>query len=112
MLSRNGQFILFGLLTALGVAVFSLAVAILRRGKLYQRLNPHTRPRRWVLISVLALFFVFLLWFPVWITSPDTLPARFLTALFGVTFVVVGLTITWFAPLVDAYFMRKDWPLR
>jgi len=25
---------------------------------------------------------------------------------------VVGLTFKWFAPLVDAFFKRKGWPLR
>jgi hypothetical protein len=32
--------------------------------------------------------------------------------LFGVSFAAVGVTFKWFAPLVDAYFKRKGWPLR
>jgi hypothetical protein len=53
-----------------------------------------------VLISLLALFLIFVLWFPVWIAWPHALVSRLLTALFGVSFAVVGLTFKWFAPLV------------
>ena len=101
-----------GLLVALAIASVWLSVTILLRGKLYHRLNPDARPRRWVLISLLALFLIFLVWFPVWMTSPDALISRFLTLLFGASFTIVCLTFKWFAPLVDAYFKRKGWPLR
>jgi hypothetical protein len=65
-----------------------------------------------VLISLLTLFFIFAVWFPVWITWPHALLSRFLTIVFGLTFLVVGLTTKWFTPLVDEYFKRKGWPLR
>jgi hypothetical protein len=112
MLSPNGTFIVLGLLFVLGIAAVWISVTILLRGKLYHRLKPEARPRRWVLISLLALFLVFVVWFPVWITWPHNLISRFLTLLFGISFAIVGLTFKWFAPLVDAFFKRKGWPLR
>jgi|SRR5215472_19161648 len=112
MLSPNGASVVLGLLVALGIAAVWLSIAILLRGKLYHRLEPDARPRRWVLISLLALFLVFVIWFPVWITWPHALISRFLTLLFGILFAIVGLTFKWFAPLVDAFFKRKGWPLR
>src|SRR5215469_12640456 len=112
MLSPNGTLIVLGLLVALAIGAVWLSITILLRGKLYHRLKPDARPRRWVLISLLALFLIFLVWFPVWMTWPHALISRFLTLLFGVSFVIVSLTFKWFAPLVDAYVTRKGWPLR
>lgn len=112
MLSSNGTFVVLGLLLLVGVAAVWLSISILSKGKLYHRLKPEARPRRWVLISLLGLFLIFVVWFPVWIAWPHALVSRLLTALFGVSFAVVGLTFKWFAPLVDAYFHRKGWPLR
>ena len=112
MLSPNGTLIVLGLLLVLGIVSVWLSLTILFRGKLYHRLRPDARPRRWVLISLLALLLVFVVWFPVWITWPEAVVSRFLTLLFGVSFAIVCLTFKWFAPLVDAYFKRKGWPLR
>jgi hypothetical protein len=89
-----------------------LSASILLRGKLYHRLKPEARPRRWVLISLLFLFAVFALWFPVWITWPNALVSRVLLALFGITFFLVGMTLKWWTPLVDSYVKRKGWQLR
>jgi hypothetical protein len=85
---------------------------ILCRGKLYHRLSPEARPRRWVLISLLVLLAVFVIWFPVWITWPNALISRLLLGLFGLTFFTVGMTIKWVAPLVDSYVKRRGWHLR
>ena len=112
MLSPNGTFAVLGLLLVLGVAAVWLSFTILFRGKLYHRLRPDARPRRWVLISLLALFLIFAVWFPVWLTWPHALFSRFLTLFFGFVFAIVGLTFKLFAPFVDAYFKRKGWPLR
>ena len=112
MPSPSGTFTVLGLLVSLGIVAVWLSVSILRRGKLYHRLKPEARPRRWVVIALLSLFLIFVVWFPLWITWPHALVSRFLTLLFGVSFAVVGLTFKWFAPLVDAYFHRKGWPLR
>lgn len=112
MLSQSGTLIVLGLLVVFGIAAVSLANMILCRGKLFQRLKPDARPRRWVLISLLVLFFVFIIWFPVWMIWPHALVSRLLTLLFGLSFAIVGLTFKWFSPLVDAYIERKGWPLR
>lgn len=112
MISPYGTFIVLGLLVVLAIPVVWLSVTILLRGQLYHRLKPNARPRRWVLISLLALFLVFLVWFPVWMTWPNALISRLLLGLFGVTFFVVGMTIKWLTPLVDSYVKRKGWPLR
>jgi hypothetical protein len=112
MLSPSGTLIVLVLLVVWAIAAVWISITILCRGKLYHRLKPDARPRRWVLIFLLALFLVFILWFPVWMTWPHAPISRFLTLLFGVSFAAVGITFKWFAPLVDAYFKHKGWPLR
>jgi hypothetical protein len=111
MLSQNGTVIVLGLLIVLGIVVVWLAITILWRGKLYLRLKPDARPRRWVVISLLALFAVFMIWFPVWMTWPHAIVSRFLTLLFGITFAVFALASR-FPSLIDSYIKRKGWPLR
>jgi hypothetical protein len=59
-----------------------------------------------------VLFAVFLVWFPVWITWPHLLISRILTALFGITFAVVGLALRGFSGLIDRIVIRKGWQLR
>jgi hypothetical protein len=112
MLSPTGVIVVFALMAGFAITAVAVSVLILRRGKLYHRLKPETRPRRWVLIFLLFLLAVFVVWFPVWITWPQALVSRLLTGLFGITFAVVGLTFKWFSPLVDSYITRKGWPLR
>jgi len=104
--------IALGLLVGTGAIAAALSIVILRRGKLYHRLSPEARPRRWVLILLLILIAVFLVWFPVWMTWPHALISRFLTGLFGITFGVVTLTFKWLSPFVDGYIRRKGWQLR
>jgi O-antigen/teichoic acid export membrane protein len=99
-------------LFVLAVAAVAISIAMLRRGELYHRLKPENRPRRWVLLSMLVLFAVFLVWFPVWITWPHALISHLLTLLFGVAFFLVCMTFRWFSGTVDAYIARKGWPLR
>ena len=112
MLSRTGTIIVISMVIALGISAVVLSVVILRRGKLYDRLRPEARPRRWILISILFLFAVFVIWFPVWMTWPDALISRLLLGLFSVAFLAVGVTIKWLTPFVDSCFRRRGWPLR
>jgi hypothetical protein len=112
MLSHTGTIIVISLVVGLGISAVVLSIIILRRGKLYHRLRPDVRPRRWILISLLFLFAVFVIWFPVWMTWPNALISRLLLGLFGVTFLLVALTIKWLTPLVDSYVKRRGWPLR
>jgi hypothetical protein len=112
MLSRDGTIIVLSLLGGLGFSAVALSIAILRRGRLYHRLSPEARPRRWVLISLLVLVAVFVIWFPVSITWPNSLISRFLLGLFSLTFLVVGFSLSWLTPLVDAYIKRRGWHLR
>jgi hypothetical protein len=112
MLSHTGTIIVISLVVGLGLSAVVLSIIILRRGKLYHRLRPEARPRRWILISLLFLFAVFVIWFPVWMTWPNALISRLLLGLFGVTFFVVAMTIKWLTPLVDSYVKRRGWPLR
>jgi O-antigen/teichoic acid export membrane protein len=112
MLSHTGTIIVLSLVVGLGISAVVLSIIILRRGKLYHRVSPEARPRRWVLISLLVPFGVFVIWFLVWMTWPDALISRLLLGLFAVTFFVVGMTIKWLTPLVDAYVKRSGWHLR
>jgi O-antigen/teichoic acid export membrane protein len=112
MLSQTREIIVAGLLLVLGTSAVTLSILMLRRGKLYHRLSPNARPRRWVLISLLTLFAVFAIWFPVWITWPHALISRILTLLFGATFFIVGMSFKWLSGLVDQFVKRKGWPLR
>ena len=112
MLSDTGAVVVLALMIGLGISAVVVSISILRRGKLYHRLNPEARPRRWVLICLLFLLAVFIVWFPVWIRWPHALVSRVLTGLFGITFAGVALTLKWFSQIVDAYIRRKGWPLR
>ena len=112
MLNRTGEMILFGGLFGLGASAVVLSILLLTRGKLYHLLSPNARPRRWVLISVLALFAVFVVWFPVWLTWPHAPISRVLTTVFSVTFFVVSMALKWLSGLMDRYWLRKGWPLR
>jgi hypothetical protein len=112
MLSPTGTVIVIGLIALLGVSAVALSINILRRGRLYRRLRPEARPRRWILLALLFLFAVFAIWFPVWISWPEALISRFLLGLFGATFLAVGIMLRWLAPLVDHFVKRRGWPLR
>jgi hypothetical protein len=112
MLNRTGEIILFGGLFGLGASAVVLSILLLRRGKLYHRLSPNARPRRWVLTFVLALFAAFVVWFPVWLTWPHAPISRVLTAVFSVTFFVVSMALKWLSGSIDRYWLRRGWPLR
>src|SRR3954464_12745196 len=112
MLSPVGTVIVIGLVVVLGISAVVLSVSFLLRGKLYHRLQPEARPRRWVLISLLFFFGVFAIWFPVWIMWPHALISRLLLDVFGITFFVVSMTLKWLTPLMDSYVKGKGWQLR
>lgn len=100
------------LLVLLAVFAVSLSILVLRRGRFYHSLNPNSRPRRWVLFSLLFLLAVFTMWFPIWFLWPQALVSRVLTVLFGIAFFVVGMTLKWFSGLVDWFIKRRGGPLR
>ena len=92
--------------------VVALSILILRRGRLYHRIKPESRPRRWVLMSLLLVFAIFVIWFPIWFLWPDALISRILGLLFVVIFFAVGLALRWLVGLVDWFVKRKGWALR
>lgn len=99
----------FGLLATIAVTT---SILILARGRFYHSLKPDSRPRRWVLFSLLFLFGVFLVWFPIWYLWPHSLVARVLLFLFSVTFFCVGMSLKWFGPFIDRVIKRSGRPLR
>jgi hypothetical protein len=112
MLSHIGAAIVLALVGVLGISAVVLSIVILRRGKFYHRLKPESRPRRWVLFSLLVLVGVFVVWFPTWMIWPRALISRILSGMFAVTFFVVGITYKWLWRPVDSYITRKGWQLR
>jgi hypothetical protein len=112
MLLRAETIIALSLFLGLGISAVVLSIIILSCGRLYHRLSAEARPRRWVLISLLTLFAVFVISFPVWMLWPNFLISRILLFLFSITFFVVGITIKWLTPLVDGYIKRRGWNLR
>jgi hypothetical protein len=100
------------LLIGFAISAVVVSIMILSRGKLYERLSPETRPRRWILICVLVLFAIFVISFSVWMMWPDALVSRVLLGAFGVVFFVVGFAIRLLTPQVDAFVERRGWQLR
>jgi hypothetical protein len=109
---NTASLLLLSGLILLAVVTVSASVNILLRGRLYQRMKPQRRPRRWVLYSLLLLFAVFVVWFPVWMTWPHSLIARTLASTFAIFFGVVGVTLKWFTGPVDLFVEKRGWPLR
>jgi len=97
---------------ALGLCAILLSIRLLLKGRLYKRISPKSRPRRWVLYSVLVLSTCFAIWFPVWMIWPSALISRLLTLLFGLTFVLALVAFRVFPGFIDAYVQRKGWPLK
>jgi|SRR5579862_39933 len=112
MLSLTWTMIVISLVVMAGIAAVVVSVVILQRGELYYRIRPEARPRRWVLISMLCLFAIFGVWFPIWIVWPNALVSRVLLALFCITFLFVGLVFRWLSPIIDAFVEKRGWPLR
>ena len=104
--------IVFSCLTALAVVVISTSIALLRRGRFYHWLAPDSRPRRWVLILLLAEFAIFLLWFPIWMAWPDALVSKTLLVIWAICWGIGLLVLKWFSGLIDLWIRRKGWPLR
>jgi len=100
------------LLIGFAISAVVVSIMILSRGKLYERLSPETRPRRWILICVLVLFAIFVIAFSMWMMWPDALVSRVLLGGFGVVFFLVGFAIRLLTPQVDAYVERRGWQLR
>ena len=99
-------------LLALAAAAITVSLNILLRNRVYERLKPESRPRKWVLFALLVVFAVFAVWFPVWMTWPQSVVAKALTLTFAVVFSAVGLTLSSFTRAVDLFVERKGWPLR
>ncbi|HEV2501323.1 MAG TPA: hypothetical protein VGY31_17260 [Terriglobia bacterium] len=100
------------MLIVLAVLAVSISILLLLRRSFYHCLNPESRPRRWMLFSLLVLFGVFLLWLVLRFLLPQTVIARLAAFVFGITFFVVGMALKWFAPLIDRAIKRRGWPLR
>jgi hypothetical protein len=99
-------------LLALAIVSVSVSINILLRGRIWQRLKPASRPRRWVLILLLLSFVVTLIWLPVFVLYPHTSIARALTGVWGLAFGGTCLTLKWLAGIVDVFYQRRGWPLR
>lgn len=104
--------VVLAFLGVLAITSVYASINILRKGWIYHRLDPASRPRRWILAALMVLFAAFLVWFPVWLVWPDAMISKFLTALFGMIWLVVGLTLRWFTGFVDHWIVRRGWPLR
>ena len=76
------------LLTMVSVAV---SLNILLRGRIWQRLEPASRPRRWVLIWLLLSLFLTFVWLPVFVARPGTQLAKGLTVAWAIVFIGMGL---------------------
>jgi hypothetical protein len=100
------------LLAVLAISAVSVSILILHRGRLYRKLQPESRPRRWVLFLLLFLFAVFIVWFPVWTMWPHSLVSRSLTLFFGIIFFLAGITFKWFSGLADWLVKLSGRPLR
>src|SRR5580765_3916802 len=98
----------------LAVVSVSVSVNILLRGTIWRRLKPSSRPRRWVLILLLASLAVTLVWLPVFVKLPNTPLSRVLTAVWGI--VCGGTCLIFKLPLlssaVDLLFERRGWSVR
>jgi hypothetical protein len=106
-----GVLIFLLLLTVVSVAV---SINILLRGRIWRRLKPNTRPRRWVLIWLLVSLFLTFVWLPVFVARPGSQLAKVLTIVWAIVFIGMGLVfkLPLLASTVDMIFERKGWPLR
>ena len=110
---NDASLLLLSGLILLAVVTVSALVNILLRGKLYQKMQPDSRPRRWVLYALLSLFAAFAIWFPVWMTWHSIpLVAKALTLTLGIVFGVAGFTLRWLRGPVDLFVQKRGWPLR
>jgi hypothetical protein len=99
-------------LAVLAALAVSASVLLLLKAHFYYSIKPANRPRRWVLLTLLVLFGVFLSWFPIWFLWPHSLPARVLTVMFTITWAVVLVALRWFSPLIDWAIKRRGKSLR
>ena len=109
---RDSEFLVVLFLSLLAVFAVGLSIALLAKGKLYTRMKPERRPRRWVLWGCLFVFAAFCVWFPFFLIWPESLFSRVLLLIFGLSFSSFLFTLKWFSGVVDWYFKRKGWPLR
>jgi hypothetical protein len=99
-------------LLLLAIAATWVSIDMLCDGWLYQRMEPSSRPRRWVLIWLLAALGVCIAWLPFMIFLPNAWITQFLLKIVGIVFVVVALTLRNFGWLVNWVYSRKGWRLR
>jgi hypothetical protein len=99
-------------LLSLGAAVTWLSVEMLRQGRLYHRLKPSARPRRWVLIWLLFALGACVAWLPFMIFFPDAWITHFLLKVVAIAFIVVTLVVRNLGIIVDWFYQHKGWPLR
>ena len=103
-----------GFLVLLAVVSVSVSINILFRGRIWRHLKPASRPRRWVLILLLASLAVTFLWLPVFVERPHTAISRVLTIVWVIVFAGTGLIfkLPFLSAAVDLMFERMGWPLR
>lgn len=104
------------LIVLLSLTFVSVAVSIniLLRGRIWQRLKPASRPRRWVLIWLLISLFLTFVWLPVFVERPGSHLAKALTLVWAIVFISMCLVgkLPLLSSAVDLIVERMGWPLR
>lgn len=110
----NATIAVLAFLLSLTLVSVAVSVNILLRGRIWQRLKPASRPRRWVLIWLLISLFLTFVWLPVFVARPGTQLAKGLTVVWAIVFIGMGLVfkLPLLSSVVDMLFERKGWPLR
>jgi hypothetical protein len=108
------EYLPFVLACLFGVWGGITAVLILRRkGSLYRRLKPNSRPRRWVLFLLLYLVVFAAGWLGASVLWPESITARIGPAFFVIPLALFGVLTKWgLTPIVDKWIERRGWRLR
>jgi archaellum biogenesis protein FlaJ (TadC family) len=104
---NNPTIIAGAFLIVLAIASVSVATNILLRGKIWRSLKPESRPRRWILILLLASLGMTFIWLPVFVIWPHTLFSRVLTIAWVVLFAGTGLSLKWLSGLIGMVYKRR-----
>ena len=66
----------------LALCVTVASILILSGGKLYHKIPPKSRPRRWLVGIFFSYFVVFCLWFPFWFFYPHSVISKVVNLVF------------------------------
>ena len=110
----NATLAVLGFLLFLTLITVSVSINILLRGRIWRRLKPTSRPRRWVLVLLLTSLALTFVWIPVFVGRPHTQLAKVLTVIWATVFIGMGLIfkLPFLGSAIDLLFERKGWPLR